>query len=202
MPRLSFIVCAFENPSALRTCLSSLLDQTMQDFEIIVVDNSIDKFAAYRIECLCEELSFHIQYEWTSTRTVLVDPSCRHSRCLYTASEIGAKMATGDFLCFPNSDSYYPPVFAERMLRAAENGHCDLIYSDFVLGTPDRKYVVMESQPRQTKIDKTSFILRRELFAGFPDKANYEQADGMMIERLVVAGVSRRRVGEILCWHN
>ena len=201
--KLSFVVCAFENPSALRTCLSSLLDQTMQDFEIIVVDNSVDHNRAAIINVLACTMDSRIRYEWTANRTAVTPPGCRHSRCLYTATEIGAALANGEWLVFPSADSYYPPVFAERMLRAAEICHCDLVYSDFVLGTPERKYVTMESQPRQTKIDKTSFILRRSLFTGFPDKAvRYEQADGMMVERLVLSGTSRRRVAECLVFHN
>lgn len=61
----------------------------------------------------------------------------------------------------------------------------------------------MESACCQSKIDKTSFILRREQFRGFPDKHDrYELADGMMIERLVKAKVSRRRLAEVLVFHN
>ena len=201
--KLSFVVVAFENPRALRTCLSSLLDQTEQDFEIIVCDNSIDEDIASDIDCLCSQLGHRIHYEWTADRTILTDPVCRHSRCLYTATEIGAGWATGDFLCFPNADSYYAPVFAERMLSAAAATSCDLVYCDFVHGLPKCKYLVMESVCCPGRVDKTTFILRRSLFAGFPDKrASYELADGLLIDRLVRDGISRKRVAEVLCVHN
>ena len=80
MPRLSFTVCAFENPLALRTCLSSLLDQTMQDFEIIIVDNSIGSTWIDLNKDLCR-MSDRIRYEWTADRTNVVPSDCRHSRC-------------------------------------------------------------------------------------------------------------------------
>ncbi len=200
--KLSFVVVAFEHPSALRTCLSSLLDQSMRDFEIIVVDNSVDCpwLDLNQDECCA---SPRIHYEWTADRTSDVPPDCRHKRCLYTATEIGVARATGDFICMPNQDSYYVPVFAERMIRAAEATHCDLLYSDFIHETPSHKYIAMESESRVYKIDKTSFILRRESFIGFPDKkTHYEIADGLMIERLVAAGITRKHVPEVLCAHN
>lgn len=199
--KISFVVSAFGNFSVLRTCLSSLLNQTMQDFEIIVCDNDPESDQEYMAAEIAR-MDPTIRYEWTADRTAVTPPGCRHRRCLYTAAEIGAARATGEFLCFPNADSYYAPVFAGRMLRAAEACHFDLVYSDFVSGRPECKYVAMESQPRQTKIDKTSFVLRRSSFFGFPDKEQYEQADGMMIERLVLAGISRRRVAECLVFHN
>jgi glycosyltransferase involved in cell wall biosynthesis len=202
MPRLSFTVCAFENPLALRTCLSSLLDQTMQDFEIIIVDNSIGSTWIDLNKDLCR-MSDRIRYEWTADRTNVVPSDCRHSRCLYTATEIGAGMATGEWLCFPNQDSYYARVFAERMLKAVDATRCDCLYCDFVLGLPDRRYAFVEAACHEGRVDKTAFIVRRELFKGFLDKrTNYELADGLMIERLAKAGVSRRRVAECLVFHN
>ena len=201
-PRISFIVGAFENPPALRTCLSSLLEQTEKDFEIIVVDNSINSDAAESTQSVCW-MSERIRYEWTSDRTAVVPPGCRHTRCLYTATEIGVELATGGYLAFPNQDSYYAPVFAERMLRAADATGCDLVYCDFVFENLAGKFIAVESTPVTGRIDKTSFLLRREKFRGFPDKtADYEKADGWMIERLVAGGIVRKRVPEVLCWHN
>ena len=204
-PVLSFVVVAFENTRALRTCLSSLLDQTLppEQIEVIVVDNTPGNAGANQNRELCLGLDPRIRYEWTAARTVLADASCRHSRCLYVATEIGAKLAVGDFLCFPSADSYYAPVFAERMLAAAAATDSDLLHCDFVHGLPGRKYRAMESACYTGRIDKTSFILRRSCFAGFPDKhSDYETADGLLIEKLVGEGVSRRRVAEVLCFHN
>jgi glycosyltransferase involved in cell wall biosynthesis len=202
MPRLSFIVVAYENPSTLRTCLSSLLDQTMRDFEIIVVDNSIGSTWIDLNKDLCR-MSDRIRYEWTADRTDVSHLRLRHSNCLYTATEIGAELAIGDFLCFPSQDSYYVPVFAERMISAAGRHHCDLVYCGLVHGLPDRHYVPIEPSCRVGQADKGSFILRRSLFTGFPDKRlDYEKADGLLIERLAQAGVTRRRLDEYLMFHS
>jgi len=54
MPRVSFIVGCYERPGRLRTCLASLIDQTFQDFEIIVTDNSVDPVAIEKIKELCD----------------------------------------------------------------------------------------------------------------------------------------------------
>jgi len=203
MPRLTFIVVAFGDYYQLRTCLSSLVDQTVDDLEVIVVDNTPATDVVTRDNLDLCHMDPRIRYTNTSQQTCIRDLGLRHSYCLYTATEIGAAMATGDFLCFPNQDSYYAPVFAERMLRVAGTTGSDIVYCDFVHGVPGRPYHVTESACCVGMIDKTSFILRRSLFPGFPDKhTDYEKADGLMIEKLARAGVARRRLAECLVFHN
>jgi glycosyltransferase involved in cell wall biosynthesis len=202
--KISFIVGAFNNPNSLRTCLSSLADQSEKAIEIIVADNSDGSTWTELNRDLCA-MDDRIRYEFTGDRTDISNLGLRHTRCLYTATEIGAEMATGEFLCFPNADSYYPPVFAEQMLKAAAVFGCDLVYSWFVHGYSyaNCRYSVVESSPSVGKIDKTNFILRRSCFHGYPDKrTNYEAADGLLIEGLVKNGISRKCVPGVLCFHN
>ena len=200
--KISFVVAAFGNFSVLRTCLSSLLNQTMQDFEIIVCDNDPESDQEYMAAEIAR-MDPSIRYEWTADRTKVIPPGCRHRRCLYTATEIGVALTSGEWLCFPSADTYLAPVFAERMLRAAEVTNCSLVTCDFISGCPDRKYLTIEAAPRVFRIDKSAFILKGEMFAGFPDKVeHYEEADGLLIERLARAGASRKRVAEVLVCHN
>lgn len=200
---ISFIVVAHENPSPLRTCLSSLLDQTTtEEEEIIVVDNSVGNTWTSLNRDLCQ-MSDRIRYEWVAASTEVDKENIRHKRCLYTATEIGAELATGDWLCFPNQDSIYAPVFCERMLAAANKNAWDLVYCDFVLGGPTHKYFPVNVAPHVCAIDKTSFIVKREWFKGFQAKwTNYEIADGLFIEDLVKGGIRHGRVDELLVLHN
>lgn len=200
--RLSFIVVAFGKFSTLRTCLSSLLEQTSGPNEIIVCDNEPESDQEYMAAEIAR-MNPGIKYEWTADRTNISHLGLRHSHCLYTATEIGAKKAVGDFLAFPSADTYLTPVFAERMLEKAQRTGSDLVYCDLVLGRGDRPYRPVEAACKVGNVDKSSFILRRELFHGFPDKStDYENADGKMIESLVREGISRRRLPQTLVFHN
>ena len=42
-PMLSWIIGSFNRPNSMRTCLSSIIDQTFTDWEAIVTDNSEDR---------------------------------------------------------------------------------------------------------------------------------------------------------------
>jgi hypothetical protein len=144
-----------------------------------------------------------IHYVNVSDRTVIDKPGIRHKYCLYTATEIGAEMAAGEWICFPNQDSYYAPVFAQRMLALAAEEYVEFIHCDIVLGGPGHGYFTLHTAPRNCAIDKTCFMLRREWFQGFPDKhSNYELADGFFVESLVNRGIKHRRLEQVLVVHN
>jgi glycosyltransferase involved in cell wall biosynthesis len=204
MSRLSFVVVACSKPQSLRTCLSSLVEQTKGDIEIIVVDNTPNEdsgsIAFNREFC---RMDSRIRYEWVADRTVIDKPHIRHKHCLYTATEIGVEMATGEWLCFPNQDSYYAPVFVERMFQAADECFTEFCYCDIVLGGPGHGYFPLSTAPRNCAIDKTCYMLRREWFMGFEGKhENYELEDGYFVERLIARGIKHRKCVQPLVVHN
>lgn len=199
---ISFIVTAYNRPLALRTCLSSLCQQTEDQWEVAVMDNSVpgpdlDEHAQFCKMYRC------IRYHYVRPLTEIRINKSGHTHSLYKATELGVERTTGDWLCFPSDDSYYCPWFAERMLRAAEKNSWDLVYCDIVMGGPEGHYL-LEARPKPCCIDKTNFIMRREWFQGFPQGHgdSYPQADGLMIEELVRRGIRHGRVQEVLVTHN
>ena len=199
---ISFIVTAYNRPLALRTCLSSLCQQTIEDWEIKIMDNS-DHFYLQNKEVYEGFHYSRMSYQTTKDKTITDANSSGHKYSLYKATEIGVENTKGKWLCFPNDDSYYCPWFTERMLRAAEKNTWDLVYCDIVMGGP-KEHHLLEARPKLCCIDKTNFIMRREWFQGFPQGHgdSYPQADGLMIEELVRRGIRHGRVPEVLCVHN
>lgn len=197
---ISFVISAFNRPLALRTCLSSLVQQTHPDIEVLVVDNSDSSGMSDGNADECEMYS-SFKYLYTGRVTEIEDTMHKYS--LYKATEIGVSQSTGDWLCFPNDDSYYCPWFAERMLHAAEKNNWDLVYCDIVMGGSGGHHV-LEAAPKRCCIDKTNFLLRRDWFQGFSHghDEDYPQADGFMIEELVRRGIRHGRVPEVLVVHN
>jgi hypothetical protein len=128
------------------------------------------------------------------------------ARECYESSDMLAKLATGDFLCFASDDGYYVPVFAETMERKAVRESLDLVYCDMVWGhtEPRESYVHLDVIPVAGRIDKTGFIVRRELFKGFPGMAPREPScdDGRLVEQLIAAGARHGKVNEILVVHS
>jgi glycosyltransferase involved in cell wall biosynthesis len=182
--------------------LASLIDQTCEDIEIIVTDNSKDPVTIEKIKELCT-VDPRIHYEWTHERSFVNFPRVGIPS-LYDAAEIGISMTTGEWICTPNCDSYYPPVFAERLLRYADENNLDFVFCDFVQGRPDMNYHYFFARPEGCLIDKTCFMVKREWFPSeWPGKVElYGVADGVLVNELVAKGIRHGRLAEVLCVHN
>ena len=190
-PDVSFIVTAHSKPQALRLTLISLLEQKKAKCEIIVSNNATG-IARAAISAVCKELA---------VGCVVNDaPEC------YSAIERLAPLATGKFLCFPSEEDYYTPVFARKLLDHARRYklhlvYCDSLYDSRYIGS----YEVMRVQPIIGHIDKGGFLLRRNLFNGFPgtpDEAVASLCDGYLVEKLRAEGISFGKIPEVLWVHN
>ncbi len=208
--KLSFIVSAWARPEALRTCLSSLVQQTFTDFEVIVMDNAISEEIRKKHWDLClmdDRIRYVHSYAMSVSRI-----SC------YYSGQFGAEISRGEWLCFPSDDSYYVPTFAEKLLAAGETAtDCDiptgpgtdplaLVCSDFVWGRHNH-WSYCDGGPQMAHIDKTTFIIRSEWFRkiGWPYKhpqGGNSNSDGLLAEELVARGGRVGRVVEILVVHN
>jgi glycosyltransferase involved in cell wall biosynthesis len=200
MPKLSFIIGAFNRPYRMRTCLASIADQSFTDWEAVIVDNSDDP-KAIELQREFAKMDPRIRYEHVGERAF--DPRVG-IRSLYDASEIGVTMTTGSWLCFPNDDSYYCPWFAERMLNAAERENWEFVFSNIIIGRPDIEHYTLDCQPWACAVDKTCYMFKREWFpAEWPGKVDqYGVADGVLVNTLVARGIRVGKVPQVLVVHN
>ena len=135
-----------------------------------------------------------------------MDPRIRYDwhpdENLYVSAERGISLAEGDWCAFPSDDGYYCPWFAERMVKAAIENNWALVYCDIVLGGPSRHFLLQQN-PHKCAIDKTGFLVRKHWCDGFDSKfTNYQESDGIFIEKLIGRGIQHGAVREILAVHN
>jgi hypothetical protein len=192
---VSYIVSAYDRPVYLQCCLSSLSSQTAAvDYEFIVTCNHTDRDVRVANQEVARRFDAPIHFT--------VDEGARD--CYY-AAEMAATKARGDWLCFPSDDSYYVPLFLDRM--SAWMTDWDFIYCDMLYTSKwdSWRYSVMDVRPMRQHIDKTCFLVKRELFHGFPGKKNGApcEADGELAEELVSRGVRHGKAsGGALVVHN
>jgi len=166
--------------------LHSLAVQTFPDFEVIVTDNSSNREANSRIVNSFDDRFRHVD-------TSSLDPG----GCYAAANWAFEHECAGEFLCFPSDDSYYVPVFAERMLNAGTDlVYCNMVYDARFNG---QCYAPVNVLPIVNSIDKTGFIVRRSKFQPFNIS---EKADGELIELLVSQGISHAKIPDVLVVHN
>lgn len=125
MPKLSIITINYNNLEGLKRTVESVLNQTWQEFEYIIIDGgSIDGSKAYlesqndKIDC------------WVSERDLGI----------YNAMNKGIVKATGEYLLFLNSGDHF---YSSKVLKKYYNliGEYDLIYFNLKIIADKKEFI-------------------------------------------------------------
>ncbi len=184
--KLSIIVPVYnmESGGKLEYCLESLVKQTVEDYEIIAVD-----------DCSTDgSLAVLKGYEkkYPEKFHAIHSPVNRHQG---GAKNIGLKQAKGDWIGFIDSDDWITPDMYERLIRKAEETGADLVGCDYcltgehsmkvgqvvhnnkkeqcgVLNEARKRSLILDGGSLVVKIFRRSMILENELW--FPENIFYE----------------------------
>lgn len=107
-PLISIIVVAWNSKLYLSHCLSSLSRQTVQDFEVILVDNGST-----------DNSLDNVKSQWPDLH--LVVERLNENLGFAVANNIGARLAHGKYLALLNADAFPEPDWLEQLLKATEN---------------------------------------------------------------------------------
>lgn len=101
--QLSIIINTIDRPKVLKDCLESLLTQTDNNFEVIVVDQSIDN----KTESLCSR--YELRYQRSNLRNLSV------------SRNLGIGMASGELIAFIDDDAKAEEHWVARIKLAFRN---------------------------------------------------------------------------------
>jgi GT2 family glycosyltransferase len=200
-PLISFIVSACNRPMALRCCLASLALQQGGPYQVVVTDNSEVCGNWQEVSPTFDRLGFI--YFPTQEKTCYRAANYAMREAAAAALAEAPVDQVADWLCFPSDDSYYVPSFARLMLAAAKPG-VDLVYCDWLDTRLQPHYERFKAAPRTGAIDKTAFIVRRDVFlslGGFMDP-DHEFGDGHFVDAVVRSGAVCAKAEGILLVHN
>ncbi|MCQ2524568.1 MAG: glycosyltransferase [Lachnospiraceae bacterium] len=184
--KLSIIVPVYNMASdnKLTFCLDSLINQTIDDYEIIAVD---DASTDNSLEILKE-----YKEKYPDKFSYIESPVNTHQG---GAKNKGIKAAKGDWIGFIDSDDWISPNYYETMLKKAEETGADMVGCDFSLvsehsfevgtiqanGREDQSGVLDTAKKRSLVLDGGSLcvkIYRRERIINdglwFPENIFYE----------------------------
>ena len=130
-PKVSIVIAAYNAESSIENALHSLIAQTWQNTEIIVInDGSTDATGA-----LVRRLSR------TDPRIILIN---QENQGVSAARNHGLKAASGDYIFFCDADDWLEPDAIETLIRVAETTGADVVTADHYVnanGTQSRKRV-------------------------------------------------------------
>jgi glucosyl-dolichyl phosphate glucuronosyltransferase len=137
---ISLIVPTYRRPNDLQRCLESVQEQSLDAFELIVVDNSPDADVRWRVDAFNKAARVAARY--------VHEPDLG----LHNARHAGARAATGDVLVFTDDDAEFDPEllaayarrFSEHPEMAAAGGR---ILPAWDAPAPDWLCALMQTDP-------------------------------------------------------
>ena len=176
MPKVSVIVPIYNVEKYLEKCINSLLSQTLEDIQIILVNDG------------SKDNSGNIAREYeknNKNRIIYVE---KENGGLSDARNYGLKYATGDFVAFLDSDDYIEKNAYEEMYNKAIEENADYVECDFIWEFPN-KIRVDKQYPYKNKKEMLSFVrvvawnklIKRQLIIDnnleFPKGLRYEDIE-------------------------
>lgn len=119
MPDISVIVPVYNEEAYLSRCLNSILSQTFSEFEVILINDCSSDNSGQ----ICDE------YAKNDLRIKVV-----HKNCVGGASaarNIGLNLATGDFICFVDSDDYIHAHMFQNLYNIQHKYDADMVECNF-----------------------------------------------------------------------
>ena len=116
MKKISIIVPVYNTSKYLNGCIKSLLHQTLEDIEIILInDGSTDT-------------SESIIRKYKDKRIKYIS---KNNEGIGKTRNLGIEIATGEYLSFIDSDDYVEPNFCKTMYEKAIKDKCDIVICDY-----------------------------------------------------------------------
>lgn len=124
MPIISVIVPVYKVEKYLERCVSSLINQSLKDIEIILVDDGSPDQSGVLCERLQEE----------DERILVIH---KKNGGLSSARNVGLKVACGKYIGFVDSDDDVELDMFQVMVAAAESNNADFVMSDYIRVTQE-----------------------------------------------------------------
>ena len=117
-PLVSIIVPVYNAEKTIDRCVSSILNQSYKDFELLLMnDGSTDRSGS-----LCDA------YEERDSRVHVLH---KENTGVSDTRNQGIAMARGEYLQFADSDDWLAPDAVAGFVRAATEHQCDMVIADF-----------------------------------------------------------------------
>ena len=176
MCKVSIIVPVYNSSNCLKKCLESLINQTLKDIEIIMVnDGSTDN-----------SKDIILKYQKKDKRIILIN---KKNGGQASARNVGLKHAKGEYISFVDSDDYVDKNMCKDALNTMIKSDCDILVFDYFVtdykntnyykvlkelstGNINNKQFFFASACPWNKIYKKTFLLDNKF--SFPEGMIYE----------------------------
>lgn len=149
MPKVSIVVPVYKVEKYLERCVCSLQNQTLQDIEIILVDDG----SPDNCPGMCD------QFAARDSRIKVIH---KKNGGLSSARNAGMRKAQGKYIGFVDSDDDVDSDMFASMLKEAENNEADFVMSDYIRILSNGERMLASTDLRTGVYEKAD--LKREIY--------------------------------------
>lgn len=141
---ISVIIPVHNAESFLERCINSILTNTYQDLEVILIENGSTDSS--------RELCYRLEKENSNVKVIVSE-----IKGVSNARNLGLEAATGDYIAFVDADDYVSPYYFETLQRISDKNDADIVVCDYSKGTESS---VTFARPNNTEklIDKDYYF--------------------------------------------
>lgn len=150
MIKVSVIVPIYNSAKYLEKCIESLINQTLKDIEIILIDGGSTDGSIKIIE----------SYLKKDKRLIFLKENLKNQA---SARNLGLKQAKGEYISFIDSDDWVESDFLKKLYDNAKKNNSDISFCSFIYFDEFKKRYKEQFNYRDfPKIEKDSFFVKDE----------------------------------------
>lgn len=176
MPKVSVIIPIYNVENYIEKCLDSVVNQTIEEIEIILVNDGSTDSSKEKISQYLEKYKHKIKYLE------------KENGGLSSARNFGIPQATGEYIAFLDSDDYIDCTAYEEMYNVAKKENADMVECDFLWEYPNKKkedigeiYQNKKEMIEKARVVAWNKLIKREIIQRekieFPLGLRYEDVD-------------------------
>lgn len=178
MIKLSVIVPFYNVEKYIEKCLNSLINQTLQEIEVILVNDG------------SKDNSYIIAKEFEMKYPDKIKYYEKANGGLGEARNFGINYATGEYIAFLDSDDYIEPTMYEEMYQKAKQEDADMVECDFWWEYPKKRkedigktYLNQNEMLYKARVVAWNKIIKTEIYQKHPEARfsvglRYEDVEG------------------------
>ncbi len=116
MAKISLIVPVYNTEKYLNKCIDSLINQSYDDIEIIIINDGSTDYSENLIKSYNDKRIKYIS---------------KKNEGIGKTRNLGIEKSSGEYLAFVDSDDYLNENFCEKMLNKAITDDCDVVICDY-----------------------------------------------------------------------
>lgn len=148
IPKISIIVPIYNVEKFLHRCIDSLINQTLKEIEIILVDDGSPDGSPQ----ICDN------YALQDSRIKVIH---KKNEGLGLTRNAGINIATGEFIAFVDSDDWVDSKMYETLYNTAKQYKCDTVFCSFQYYTINKQFI-----PKK-EVESITFFQTQQEIKGF-----------------------------------